>query len=93
MLGRKKTRKTPEWVSTETIDIQEECDLARAKFRRRKSKASHKIWRELAEKVRQSYAQDEKNFMECQLKELESAARNNQMGRTWEIINKLSGKD
>ena len=93
VLGKKKRRKTPEWVSAETIDIQEECDLARAKFRRRKSKASHKIWRELAEKVRQSYAQDEKNFMECQLKELESAARNNQMGRTWEIINKLSGKD
>ncbi len=50
------------------------------------------MWKETSDAVRNSYAKDEQDHLSYQLKEMQIAAKNNQLGRTWEIINTISGK-
>ena len=91
-LGVKKRKKCPNWVSERTIKLQDERDKARNVFRRRKTIASRKIWKDLAEQVTIAYQKDETERINKQLAELEDAAKTNKLRRTWEIVNEISGK-
>ena len=82
VLGVKKRKKCPNWVSERTIKLQDERDKARNIFRRRKTIASRKIWKDLAEQVIIAYQKDETERINKQLAELEDAAIKNKLRRT-----------
>ncbi|CAF0980581.1 unnamed protein product [Brachionus calyciflorus] len=92
VLGKKKKTKLPSWVTTKTEELQEQCDIARKKYRSKKTASARHLWRTMEESLRESFRNDEKKYLDNQLREMEIAANRNQLGRTWELINKLSGK-
>jgi len=92
ILGVKRHPKCPSWVSENTIKLRIELDNARRKFRQRRTDATRKKWREAAELVAESYQKDAKDRLNNQLDELKRASEHKNLKRTWQIINKISGK-
>ena len=92
VLGVKKKTKHPNWVSNNTQELEQQCIQAKKKYQNKRSAASHHQWRSLEDALRKSFSDDEKRHLDTQIREMEIAAKRNQLGRTWELINKLSGK-
>lgn len=92
VLGIRPKRNCPGWVSAKTIELLDRRDKAKRIFQSRRTHATRKAWRELVEQVNIAYQNDEKANLERQLDRLELAAEHNNIKRTWDIVNEISGK-
>jgi len=92
ILGTTMHSKLPNWVSERTTNLYLDLEKARKKYRQRKSKLLRKKWREAEEKLCKSYKEDEEARLEKELAELERSSKCNNIKRTWQLVNKLSGK-
>ena len=92
VLGIIKRTKFPNWVSERTNNLFLELEKARRKYRQRKTNHLRKRWVEAEERLSESNARDERARLEKELTELEKSSRCNNLKRTWQLVNKLSGK-
>ena len=90
-LGCKQKKPPKRWVSEATIKLTKKRNTAKRKYQQHKTPALRKKWRDLAQQVQASYAEDDQLHLSKQIEELKEAERLHAPKKTWKIIREISG--
>ena len=93
VVGKRKPRGLPNWVTNKTIQLKSERDEAKRRFLVSKSRQSRERWRKLNSSLNASYKSDEATMLNKQVVDLRLADSKGDYTTTWKIIHDLSGKD
>lgn len=93
VLGKKSKDASKPWISRTTNTLLANRDKQKKKYRQHRNTANYKAWKKLADQASAAMEKDENEHLENKLAQLENAAKRNQLGRTWQIINSITGKN
>jgi hypothetical protein len=92
LVGKSTRKNRKNWVSTDTINLFEQRNKAKAKFKQKPSTENKNYWHTLNEQLDTSYKNDQIKFLEDKLEQLKHAAVSNQLRTTWSLVDEISGK-
>ncbi|MBI3246238.1 MAG: hypothetical protein HYZ50_07005 [Deltaproteobacteria bacterium] len=90
VLGKRTRTNHPSWVSSKTIELTNDQDKAKLKYKQRPTIANKTKWHKLQKQVSFSYERDKANHLSGQLEELELAANKHEYGAVWKIVGYIS---
>ncbi|CAF1276691.1 unnamed protein product [Adineta ricciae] len=87
-----KENKQENQVTSDTVNILEQRNKAKVKFKHNPSIKNKNQWHTLNQQLDTSYNNDKIKFLEDKLEQLEQAALSNQIRATWCLVDEISGK-
>lgn len=91
ILGKRKRRQQPSWVSNSTLQLIDAQAVAKTTHKRLRTPASKQQLLDLQKQVTAALERDEEAHLNDQLNDLELASKKREYGTVWQIVGHISG--
>ncbi len=92
VLGKRPKSKQPNWVSSSTLQLIAEEEVAKDDFKRKQTREKRDQWRNKQSSVKTAFKTDKEAYFNTQLEALELANQKHEYRTMWTLIDKISEK-